>query len=65
MAKLKEIKNGKGDSSVKATQYLDGLLQIPFGLYRSEFVHGLNTFKKRIQELKKYICIIKNTIKLI
>ena len=35
-AKLKEIKNSKGDSNVKATQYLDALLTIPFGIYRKE-----------------------------
>lgn len=50
LAKLKEIKNGKGDSSTKAVQYLDGLLNIPFGLYRSEFVHELSSFRKRLHE---------------
>ena len=36
MVKLKEIK-GKGDeSSTKAKQYLEGLLKIPFGIYKKE-----------------------------
>lgn len=35
MEKLKEIKGTK-ESSVKAQQYLDGLLKIPFGNYRKE-----------------------------
>ena len=53
MTKLKEIKNGKGDSSTKAVQYLDGLLKIPFGLYRSEFIHELQNFKNRMVTISK------------
>ena len=34
--KLKEIKNKNDDSSVKSKQYLEGLLKIPFGIYRQE-----------------------------
>ena len=35
LEKLKEIK-GTRESSAKAQQYLDGLLKIPFGIYRKE-----------------------------
>jgi len=38
MAKLKEIKGKSDDSGVKAKQYLEGLLKIPFGVYREEVV---------------------------
>lgn len=34
--KLKEIKSKSEDSGGKARQYLDGLLKIPFGIYRCE-----------------------------
>lgn len=36
MAKLKEIKGKSDDTGAKAKQYLDGLLKIPFGVYREE-----------------------------
>ena len=36
MVKLKEVKNKSEDSGTKARQYLDGLLKIPFGVYRNE-----------------------------
>ena len=36
MAKLKEIKGKSDDSGSKARQYLDGLLKIPFNIYRKE-----------------------------
>ena len=36
MIKLKEVKAKSEDSGSKARQYLDGLLKIPFGVYRSE-----------------------------
>ena len=34
MVKLKEVKAKSEDSGSKARQYLDGLLKIPFGIYR-------------------------------
>ena len=35
LTKLKELKSGKnGESNSKAQQYLDGLLKIPFGIYK-------------------------------
>jgi ATP-dependent Lon protease len=36
LLKLKEIKNKSDDSNGKARQYLEGLLRIPFGVYREE-----------------------------
>jgi len=34
--KFKEVKNKSDDSNGKARQYLEGLLKIPFGIYREE-----------------------------
>ena len=36
MVKLKEVKSKSEDSGSKARQYLDGLLKIPFGIYKNE-----------------------------
>jgi len=36
MLKLKEVKAKSEDSGAKARQYLEGLLRIPFGIYREE-----------------------------
>ena len=36
MVKLKEVKAKSEDSGAKARQYLEGLLRIPFGIYREE-----------------------------
>ena len=37
--KLKEINNNKNsDNNAKAIQYLDGLLKIPFGIYKKEYL---------------------------
>jgi len=36
MAKLKEIKGKPDELSTKAKQYLEGLIKIPFGIYREE-----------------------------
>ena len=36
MVKLKEVKAKSEDSGSKARQYLDGLLKIPFGIYKRE-----------------------------
>jgi ATP-dependent Lon protease len=38
MVKLKEIKGKSDDNGGKAKQYLEGLLKIPFGIYREESV---------------------------
>jgi len=54
--KLKEIENNRSDSS-KSTQYLDGLLKIPFGIFRKEYIFGcleglMNDFNNYIQKYK-------------
>ena len=47
--KLKEIENKGGENSSKAQQYLDGLLKIPFGIYRYEsIIIFLTDFRKEI-----------------
>ena len=38
MNKLKEVKAKSEDSGTKAKQYLEGLLKIPFGIYKEEFI---------------------------
>ena len=48
MVKLKEIKNKSEDTGSKARQYLEGLLKIPFGIYRKE---PILTFMDQINKL--------------
>ena len=36
LVKLKEVKSKTEDSGAKARQYLDGLLKVPFGIYKKE-----------------------------
>ena len=38
MLKLKEVKAKSEDSGSKARQYLEGLLKIPFGIYKKEHI---------------------------
>ena len=46
MIKLKEVKAKSEDSGSKARQYLDGLLKIPFGIYKSEpMIHIMKDIK--------------------
>ena len=57
MLKLKEVKAKSEDSGSKARQYLDGLLKIPFGIYKKEKIltvmEEINTdFKNLVQEIK-------------
>lgn len=57
--KLKEI-NGSKDNSVKAQQWLDGLLKIPFGTYKEEkIIKFLNEFQNKVEN---YIQIISYKI---
>ena len=53
MIKLKEVKAKSEDSGSKARQYLEGLLRIPFGIYREEPI--LKVFKKNKNELYQII----------
>lgn len=53
MVKLKELKSKSEDSGSKARQYLDGLLKIPFGIYKSEEL--LDSIKKLKEEFVVFI----------
>ncbi len=49
MEKYKEILNKNGENVSKAQQYLDGLLKIPFGIYkREDIISFLNDFRKEL-----------------
>ena len=57
MLKLKEVKAKSEDSGSKARQYLEGLLKIPFGIYKKEHIlsimdHNNNSFVEIIKNLK-------------
>jgi ATP-dependent Lon protease len=56
MTKLKEIKAKSEDSGSKARQYLDGLLKIPFNIYRKEQALTLmDTIRQQFIDIyKKY-----------
>ena len=59
MQKLKEIKAKSEDSGSKARNYLDGLLKIPFGIYKEEYI-----LKKKNEIINIYSKLIKlNDIK--
>ena len=52
MEKLKEI-NGSKENSIKAQQWLDGFLKIPFNIFKKEpIINFLKTFQNKIE---KYI----------
>jgi hypothetical protein len=56
MVKLKEIKAKSEDSGSKARQFLDGLLKIPFGVYRKEeLLDYIDIIKKEYDIMIKYI----------
>lgn len=61
MNKLKEVKAKSEDSGSKARQYLDGLLKIPFNIYKREPI--LNSMNLIHDEFKK-ICSMLNTLDL-
>jgi ATP-dependent Lon protease len=56
MMKLKEIKAKSEDTGSKARQYLDGLLKIPFGIYKKEpILSKMEIVRNSFKELhKKY-----------
>jgi len=55
MQKLKEVKSKSEDSGSKARQYLDGLLKIPFSVYKKEpILNYMDTIKK------KFNCLLVN-----
>ena len=56
MIKLKEVKAKSEDSGSKARQYLEGILKIPFGIYKSEpILSVMKTCKKDFIQLVKSI----------
>ncbi len=56
MVKLKEVKAKSEDSGSKARQYLDGLLKIPFGVYRKEPILSImDNIKTNFSEVTKNI----------
>jgi len=56
MMKLKEVKAKSEDSGSKARQYLDGLLKIPFGVYKREpILNIMDSVRNSFKDLhKKY-----------
>jgi len=55
MVKLKEVKSKTDDSGSKARQYLDGLLKIPFGLYKNEPIFTtMNDINKKFRDLSTH-----------
>ena len=50
MVKLKEVKSKSEDSGFKAKQYLEGLLKIPFGIYKVEPI--LNIMRYTADDVK-------------
>ena len=54
MAKFKEVQSKSGnDSNHKAQQYLDGILRVPFGIYKREHIFS---FLKHFRERLKMYC---------
>lgn len=66
MQKLKELKSKSEDSGSKARQYLDGLLKIPFNIYKEEDILKIkneinNSINNLINPLKNNKITITNT----
>ena len=67
VSKLKEIKGKQDDSGNKAKQYLEGLLRIPFGVYKEEPIlrkikqinSSFQTILTKLSPLLKHIPLIK------
>jgi ATP-dependent Lon protease len=52
MLKLKEVKAKSEDSGTKARQYLDGLLKIPFEIYKREpILHIMEKIKSKFKDI--------------
>jgi ATP-dependent Lon protease len=64
MQKLKEIKAKSEDSGSKARQYLDGLLKIPFNIYRREpILNIMSDIKLKFTNMLQINNITNNPIK--
>ena len=57
--KLKEIKGKSEETCIKAKQYLEGLLKIPFGIYREEPI-----LKKLKDFNRSFVNVCGNTLKM-
>ena len=63
MMKLKEVKAKSEDSGSKARQYLDGLLKIPFNIYKREPILNLmETTRNQFKQIIHNFDIIKNLL---
>ena len=62
MSKLREIKAKSEDSGSKSRQYLDGLLRIPFGIYRKEDVLCIT---QNTRDIFKTVAVDVNKLKLL
>jgi hypothetical protein len=58
MTKLKEVKNKSDEMGNKARQYLEGLIKIPFGVYKEE---AILKKMKEINELFSKLMTIKDS----
>jgi ATP-dependent Lon protease len=64
MQKLKEIKSKSEDSGSKARQYLDGLLKIPFNVYRREpMLNLMNDIKLKYKDILRINNITQKELK--
>ena len=61
MLKLKEVKAKSEDSGSKARQYLDGLLKIPFGIFKKE--HILSVMETINHDFTNLVTELKNSDK--
>jgi ATP-dependent Lon protease len=59
MTKLKEIKSKSDDSGSKSRQYLEGLLKIPFGIFKKEEILSITMNIK--STLKKLLSTLNST----
>jgi len=60
MMKLKEVKAKSEDSGSKARQYLDGLIKIPFGVYKREpILNVMENIRSQFKDMYKKYCIEK------
>ncbi|MHC5181556.1 MAG: hypothetical protein ACYSOW_06780, partial [Planctomycetota bacterium] len=55
MVKLKEIKAKSEDTGSKARHYLDGLLKIPFGIYKEEYILSI---KKELNSQFTFLLVL-------
>lgn len=58
MQKLKEIKSKSEDSGTKSRQYLDGLLKIPFSIFKKNKI--VNRYHDNIEQFKQFIDHMQN-----